>query len=299
MVCLTSCVFRSIRFSGFARPLRLGCGAREYYTRTRRQGASVEPRLHRMDTNWGRIIDWARFRPGGARGLLRPAPPLPPPPVSNGPLAAYGPPPLRESGPRMSCIYSGSRLCSTDRRHKRPRASQGHPLSNAASRNLSSYHGQTVARPIQRASLPAALRPSGLPRRHRKARAPRRPWDAGSKSGCRFVSVLLLCSLAAGDVGLDAQHDAHGEDAGDCRDTGGRRVQRDLPTLSVPRLCPFRIHKVVLLRPRFQSSAQCQARFPVIQHRNRPIPQTPAAAIAPFVHWDIRAQTAGIYLPIH
>ena len=34
MVCLTSCVFRSIRFSGFARPHRLGCGARENYTRT-------------------------------------------------------------------------------------------------------------------------------------------------------------------------------------------------------------------------------------------------------------------------
>ena len=38
------------------------------------------------------------------------------------------------------------------------------------------------------------------------------------------------------------------------------------------RLGPLRIHKAVLLRPRFQSSAQCQARFPVIQHRNRPIP---------------------------
>ena len=61
----------------------------------------------------------------------------------------------------------------------------------------------------------------------------------------------------------------------------------------------LRIHKAVLIRPRFQSPAQCQARFPVIRHRNRPIPQTPAAAIAPFVHWDMRAQTAGIYLPIH
>ena len=30
----------------------LGGGARENYTRTRRQRASVEPRLHRMDTNW-------------------------------------------------------------------------------------------------------------------------------------------------------------------------------------------------------------------------------------------------------
>ena len=52
MVCLTSCVFRSIRFSGFARPLRLGCGARENYTRRRRRGASVGKRMHKMDTNW-------------------------------------------------------------------------------------------------------------------------------------------------------------------------------------------------------------------------------------------------------
>ena len=30
----------------------LGCGARENYTRACRLGASVKPRLHRMDTNW-------------------------------------------------------------------------------------------------------------------------------------------------------------------------------------------------------------------------------------------------------
>ena len=56
MVCLTSCVFRSIRFSGFARPLRLGCGARENYTRTRRAGASVGGEMHKMDTNWGIMV---------------------------------------------------------------------------------------------------------------------------------------------------------------------------------------------------------------------------------------------------
>ena len=56
MVCLTSCVFRSIRFSGFARPHSLGCGARENYTRRRRAGASVDRRVHRMDTNRGIII---------------------------------------------------------------------------------------------------------------------------------------------------------------------------------------------------------------------------------------------------
>ena len=56
MVCLTSCVFRSIRFSGFARPLRLGCGARENYTRRRRAGARAGGRMHRMDTSRGIIV---------------------------------------------------------------------------------------------------------------------------------------------------------------------------------------------------------------------------------------------------
>ena len=55
MVCLTSCVFRSIRFSGFARPHSLGCGARENYTRRRRAGASVGASVHETYTNWGII----------------------------------------------------------------------------------------------------------------------------------------------------------------------------------------------------------------------------------------------------
>ena len=83
-------------------------------------------------------------------------------------------------------------------------------------------------------ACPRLLARAASPRRHRRARDPRRPWDAGPKGGCRFLSSLLRGGLAAGDVGLDAQHDAHGEDADDRRDTGGRRVQRELPTLSVP-----------------------------------------------------------------
>lgn len=67
----------------------------------------------------------------------------------------------------------GARFCPADRRHERPRASQGHPLSNAASRNLSSYHGQTVARPIRRAGLPAVPRPGGLPSRAQKSPRPK------------------------------------------------------------------------------------------------------------------------------
>ena len=83
-------------------------------------------------------------------------------------------------------------------------------------------------------ACPRLLARAASPRRHRRARAPRRPWDAGSKSGCKFLYALFCCGLAAGDVGLDAQHDAHGEDADDCGDAGDRRVQRGLPTLSAP-----------------------------------------------------------------
>ena len=221
------------------------------------------------------------------------------PPISNGPLAAHGPPPLRESGSRMSCIYGGSRLCSTDRRHKRPRASQGHPLSDTASRNLSSYHGQTVAQPIQRASLPAVPRPSGLPAGTEKP-APQgdlgmRARKAGAGSCLPYFAAawrratlaLMHSTTPTARTPTIAVTQAADESKG---------VSQPYPYL---RPGPLRIHKAVLLRPRLQGSAQCQARFPVIRHRNRPIPQTPAAAIAPFVHWDIRAQTAGIYLPIH
>ena len=91
MVCLTSCVFRSIRFSGFARPHLLGCGARENYTRTRRLGARAGDRMHKMDTSRGIIVVWAGFRgPGcqtgpGAGGAHGPARPLQFRAGSNGP----------------------------------------------------------------------------------------------------------------------------------------------------------------------------------------------------------------------
>ena len=58
MVCLTSCVFRSIRFSGFARPHRLGCGARENYTRTCGRGQGREGR----STGWTQIGEEWLFR---------------------------------------------------------------------------------------------------------------------------------------------------------------------------------------------------------------------------------------------
>ena len=104
-------------------------------------------------------------------------------------------------------------------------------------------------------ACPRFLARAAFPRRHRRARAPRRPWGAGSKSRCRSLPSLPRGGLAAGDVGLYAQHDAHGEDADDCGDAGGRRVQRGLPTLSVPLTRPAShsqggAHPTTLSKPR-------------------------------------------------
>ena len=87
MVCLTSCVFRSIRFSGFARPHRLRCGARENYTRRRRlraRAGGMSPRdAHKSGDNnslggfpesrvpdrprrWGRTVRRAHYSSGQA-----------------------------------------------------------------------------------------------------------------------------------------------------------------------------------------------------------------------------------------
>ena len=138
------------------------------------------------------------------------------------------PSPCEPAGPPCICQGPGpGRRAGRTRRRARP-------LPNARRAMFRPTTAKAATRPIRRASLPAAPRPSGLPRRHRRARAPRRPWDAGSESGCKFLYALFCSGLAAGDVGLDAQHDAHGEDADDRGDAGGRRVQRELPTLSVP-----------------------------------------------------------------
>ena len=102
------------------------------------------------------------------------------------PSHVQGPPqPIPTSEPmrarRASLHVSGARLRSTDRRHKSPRALQGHPLSNAASRNSSSCHGQAVARPIQRASLPAVLHTSGLLSLTQKSPRPKATLGCGLK----------------------------------------------------------------------------------------------------------------------
>ena len=141
-----------------------------------------------------------------------------------GPSHVWGPSqPIPTPEPMRACRASlhtsGARPWPTDRRHKRPHAS----VAKRAARNISAHRGQdcdtadTTGQPA-RGSSPE--RPP--PRRHRRARAPRRPWDTGPKSRCKFLYALFCSGLAAGDVGLDAQHDAHGEDADDCGDAGGR-----------------------------------------------------------------------------
>gem|GEM_PF-2813391 len=71
---------------------------------------------------------------------------------------------------------------------------------------------------------------------------------------------------------------------------------------SVPFAHPIRPNshsKGALLRTQSQGPTQQETLLLSMQHKHCPIPQALAAVIAPFVHWDIRAQTAGIYLPTH
>ena len=133
---------------------------------------------------------------------------------------------------RAPLHISGARPRPTGRPHEAPRA----PVAKRAARDISACHGQgcdtadTTGQPA-RSSSPE--RPPPPPAQ--KSPRPKATLRCGlKKSGCRFASVLPRSGLAAGDVGLDAQHDAHGEDADDRGDAGSRRVQRDLSALSAP-----------------------------------------------------------------
>ena len=269
MVCLTSCVFRSIRFSGFARP---HFGVRregELYTRLQGGGkrrAAPAQDAHKLGNNSRLRPSLHRERaPADSRGPTGRFPPHAEARTSHVAHAAgFGSPP--------AC--TGASPCLPERRAARqagpshvwgPLAAHPHPRAHASLPGLLAHiRGPALAdglaaqgaarvrcqtrvaqcfgppRPRLRRgryggpACPRLLARAASPRRHRRARAPRRPWDAGSKSGCKFLYALFCCGLAAGDVGLDAQHDAHGEDADDCGDAGDRRVQRGLPTLSAP-----------------------------------------------------------------
>ena len=197
---------------------------------------------------------------------------------------------------RASLHTSGARMWPTGWPHKAPRAY----IAKRAARNISAHRGQdcdaadTAGQPA-RGSSPERSPPAGteepaprgdLGMRARKAGAgPCLPYFAAAWR--RATLALMHSTTPTARTPTIAVTQAADE---------SKSVSQPYPYL---RPGPLRIHKAVLLRPSFQGPAQYQARFPAIQHRNRPIPQTPAAAIAPFVHWDIREQTAGIYLPIH
>ena len=204
------------------------------------------------------------------------------------------PSPCEPAGPPCICQGPGpGRRAGRTRRRARP-------LPNARRATFRPTTAKTATRPIRRASLPAAPRPSGLPPADTEEPAPR--GDLGMRAQRADASSYMPYFAAAWRrATLALMH--------------GTTPTARTPTIAVTQAAdeskgvsqpypylrpgPLRIHKAVLLRPSFQGPAQRQTRFPVIRHRNRPISQTPAAAIAPFVHWDIRAQTAGIYLPIH
>ena len=197
---------------------------------------------------------------------------------------------------RASLHISGARIWPTGRPHRVPRA----PIAKRAARDISACHGQ-VCDTADTAGQSAC------------GSSPKRPPPAGTEE-----------PAPQGDLGMRAQKAGAGSYlpyfAAAWRRATLALTHSTMPTARTPTIAvtqaadeskrtsqpypylppgPIRIHTVVLLRPRFQGPAQCQARFSVIQHRNRLIPQALAAAIAPFLHWDIRVQTAGIYLPIH
>ena len=149
MVCLTSCVFRSIRFSGFARPHRLGCGARENYTRTCGRGQGREGR----STGWTQIGEEWLFR-----ALSRPRKAGP------GPQAPRPAPAGRASAPLDARRRAGRAAAArgTAARGRRrcggPRPSRAHALLR---RPPPRKRGQR-ARPADDRAFPArAAAPSG------------------------------------------------------------------------------------------------------------------------------------------
>ena len=226
-----------------------------------------------------------RGRPRDRRGLLMYGDPSQPIPT---------PEPMRAR--RASLHMSGARPWPTGWPHRAPRAC----VAKRAARNVSAHHGQvcdtadTTGQPArgsspERSPLAGTEEPASqgeLEMRAQRADASSyMPYFAAAWR--RATLALMHSTTPTARTPTIAVTQAADESKG---------VSQPYPYL---RPGPLRIHKAVLLRPSFQGPAQRQTRFPVIRHRNRPISQTPAAAIAPFVHWDIRAQTAGIYLPIH
>ena len=225
MVCLTSCVFRSIRFSGFARPPHWGAArGRTIHARAGRGQA-----LSRACTGWTQTGEEQLFKAVSAprespRRQPRPNGQVPPacrgphvpcrprrrirPPHTQAPrlasqrgrprdrrgLLMYGDPrspspppsPCEPAGPPCICQELGcGRRAGRTRRRARP-------LPNARRAMFRPTAAKTATRPIRRASLPAAPRPRGLPPPAQKIPRPEAALGCGPKEQMQVLICLIL-----------------------------------------------------------------------------------------------------------
>ena len=225
MVCLTSCVFRSIRFSGFARP---HFGVRregELYTHAQAQGKGGRMDAqdgHKLGKNGclgaflhrGRAAD-SRGPTGESLCMPRPARPMSPtspdsasPPHTKAPhltsqrgrprdrrgllmhrdprSPSPPPSPCEPAGP--PCTHQGP---GPGRRAGRTRR-RAHALPNARRAMFRPTAAKAATRPIRRASLPAAPRPSGLPPPAQKSPRPEATLGYGPKEQMQVLICLIL-----------------------------------------------------------------------------------------------------------
>ena len=214
MVCLTSCVFRSIRFSGFARP-HIGVRREgELYTRLQAEGKGGRGESTRW-TQTGKNSSSSSFlrcgrAPADSRGPTGRFPlhaETRTPHVAH--VAGFGSPactgaspcfperqdarqagPSHVQGPRSPspplspcglagplCIYQEP---GPGRRAGRTRR-RAHPLPNARHAISRPTMAKAATRPIKRASLPAAPRPGGLPPPAQKSPHPKATLGCGLK----------------------------------------------------------------------------------------------------------------------
>ena len=133
MVCLTSCVFRSIRFSGFARPHNSVRREGELYAHVRavaREGGA----LHRMRTSRGRIVIYARFCTAGepppiAAAQRASSPCMPRTTVSCRPRRRIRLPPPYTQAPRLTPQRNRPRDRRSFLMYRRDPCSSSSPLS--------------------------------------------------------------------------------------------------------------------------------------------------------------------------
>ena len=223
MVCLTSCVFRSIRFSGFARPhfgvRRVG----ELYTHAQgggKGGSAPAQDGHKLGKNsclssslhrgrapadsrgpTGRFPPHAEARTShvahvagfGPRIQRRPAlPPREAGRATGGAVACIGTPrspspppsPCEPAGP--PCIHQG---LGCGRRAGRTRR-RAHTLPNARRAMFRPTAAKAATRPIRRASPPATLCPSGLPPPAQKSPRPEAALGCGLKEQMQVLIYL-------------------------------------------------------------------------------------------------------------